>query len=245
MNGNQTVEHFKALRLTGMAEAFAHQIGNPAFTDIGFEQRVQMLVEAELSKRDTQRYERLIKAAKLRVQAMPEDIDYRPARGLEKAKVADLMTNQWVRNHRNVLLTGATGTGKTWLACALAVNAARYGIPILYQRAAIMLEGMTIAHETGDIEKVRNQYARPQLLILDDFGLVPLQPRHKTDLLELVERRAEVSTIVAGQMPVGKWHEYIGDPAVADAIMDRLVNTSVRIELKGESLRKTRPKPGA
>ncbi|PZP59106.1 MAG: AAA family ATPase [Pseudoxanthomonas spadix] len=245
MNGNQTIEHFKALRLTGMAEAYGHQIGNPAFVDIGFEQRVQMLVEAELSKRDTQRYERLIKAAKLRVQAMPEDIDYRPARGLEKAKVADLLTNQWVRNHRNVLLTGATGTGKTWLACALAVNAARYGIPILYQRAAIMLEAMAIAHETGDIEKVRNQYARPQLLVLDDFGLVPLQSRHKTDLLELVERRAEVSTIVAGQMPVGKWHEYIGDPAVADAIMDRLVNTSVRIELKGESLRKTRPKPGA
>jgi|LNAP01.1.fsa_nt_gb DNA replication protein DnaC len=244
MSSQQTIEQFKSLRLTGMAEAFAHQLGNPAFIDIGFEQRVQMLVEAEWAKRDTQRYERLIKAGKLRVQAAPEDIDYRSSRGLEKAKVADLLTNQWIRHHRNVLLTGATGTGKTWLACAVAVNAARYGISILYQRAAIMLEAMAIAHETGDIEKVRNQYARPQLLILDDFGLVGLIQRHKTDLLELVERRAEGSTIVAGQMPVGKWHEYIGDPAVADAIMDRLVYSSVKIELKGESLRKTRGKPG-
>lgn len=244
MSSQQTIEQLKSLRLAGMAEAFDHQIGSAAFQDIGFEQRVQMLVEAELSKRDTQRYERLIKSAKLRVVAAPEDIDYRPGRGLEKAKIADLLTNQWIRHHRNVLLTGATGTGKTWLACALAVNAARFGITILCQRAAIVLEAMAIAHETGDIEKVRNQFSRPQLLVLDDFGLVPLTQRNKTDLLELVERRAEVSTIMAGQMPVGNWHDYIGDPAVADAIMDRLVHSSLKIELKGESLRKTRSKPG-
>ena len=243
MSSQQTIEQLKSLRLAGMAEAFDHQIGSAAFQDIGFEQRVQMLVEAELSKRDTQRYERLIKSAKLRVVAAPEDIDYRPGRGLEKAKIADLLTNQWIRHHRNVLLTGATGTGKTWLVCALAVNAARFGITILCQRAAIVLEAMAIAHETGDIEKVRNQFSRPQLLVLDDFGLVPLTQRNKTDLLELVERRAEVSTIMAGQMPVGNWHDYIGDPAVADAIMDRLVHSSLKIELKGESLRKSRSKP--
>ena len=242
MSSQLTIEQLKTLRLTGMAEAFDHQIGSPAFQDIGFEQRVQMLVEAELARRDTQRYERLIKAAKLRVQAAPEDIDYRPSRGLEKTKVADLLTNSWVHHHRNLLLTGATGTGKTWLACALAVNAARHGINIHYQRVAIALEAMLIAHEAGDIEKVRNQFVRPQVLILDDFGLVPLNSRNKTDLLELVERRGDASTIVAGQMPVSKWHEYIGDPAVADAIMDRLVYSSLKIELKGESLRKARAK---
>lgn len=242
MSSHQTTEQLKSLRLAGMAEAFDHQVGSPAFQDIGFEQRVQMLVEAELARRDTQRYARLIKSAKLRVQAAPEEIDYRPSRGLEKTKVADLLTNTWIRHHRNVLLTGATGTGKTWLACALAVNAARYGISVHYQRTAIALEAMLIAHETGDIEKIRNQFVRPQLLILDDFGLVPLSTRNKTDLLELVERRGDASTIVAGQMPVSKWHEYIGDPAVADAIMDRLVYSSLKIELRGESLRRTRGK---
>lgn len=243
MSSQQTIEQLKSLRLTGMAEAFAHQIGSSAFQDIGFEQRVQMLIEAELARRDTQRYERLIKSAKLRVQAAPEDIDYRATRGLEKTKVADLLTNSWIHHHRNLLLTGPTGTGKTWLACALAVNAARFGISVLYQRAAIALEAMLIAHETGEIEKVRNQFVRPQLLVLDDFGLVPLSNRNKTDLLELVERRGDASTIVAGQMPVSKWHDYIGDPAVADAIMDRLVYSSLKIELKGESLRKARAKP--
>ena len=243
MSSQQTIEQLKSLRLTGMAEAFTHQIGSSASQDIGFEQRVQMLIEAELARRDTQRYERLIKSAKLRLQAAPEDIDYRTTRGLEKTKVADLLTNSWIHHHRNLLLTGATGTGKTWLACALAVNAARFGISVLYQRAAIALETMLIAHETGDIEKVRNQFVRPQLLVLDDFGLVPLSTRNKTDLLELVERRGDASTIVAGQMPVSKWHDYIGDPAVADAILDRLVYSSLKIELKGESLRKARAKP--
>ena len=243
MSSQQTIEQLKSLRLTGMSEAFTHQIGSSAFQDIGFEQRVQMLIEAELARRDTQRYERLIKSAKLRLQAAPEDIDYRTTRGLEKTKVADLLTNSWIHHHRNLLLTGATGTGKTWLACALAVNAARFGISVLYQRAAIALETMLIAHETGDIEKVRNQFVRPQLLVLDDFGLVPLSTRNKTDLLELVERRGDASTIVAGQMPVSKWHDYIGDPAVADAILDRLVYSSLKIELKGESLRKARAKP--
>ena len=243
MSSQQTIEQLKSLRLTGRAEAFTHQIGSSAFQDIGFEQRVQMLIEAELARRDTQRYERLIKSAKLRLQAAPEDIDYRTTRGLEKTKVADLLTNSWIHHHRNLLLTGATGTGKTWLACALAVNAARFGISVLYQRAAIALETMLIAHETGDIEKVRNQFVRPQLLVLDDFGLVPLSTRNKTDLLELVERRGDASTIVAGQMPVSKWHDYIGDPAVADAILDRLVYSSLKIELKGESLRKARAKP--
>ncbi|ODU40369.1 MAG: AAA family ATPase [Lysobacteraceae bacterium SCN 69-48] len=243
MSSQQTIEQLKSLRLTGMAEAFAHQIGSSAFQDVGFEQRVQMLLEAELARRDTQRYDRLIKSAKLRVQAVPEDIDYRASRGLEKTKVADLLTNSWIHHHRNLLLTGATGTGKTWLACALAVNAARHGVSIHYQRAAIALETMLIAHETGEIEKVRNQFVRPQLLVLDDFGLVPLTTRNKTDLLELVERRGDASTIVAGQMPVSKWHEYIGDPAIADAIMDRLVYSSLKIELKGESLRKARAKP--
>ena len=242
MSNQQTQEQLKGLRLPGMAEAFQHQLGDPMFTDLGFEQRVQMMVEAELARRDTQRYERLLKAAKLRVIAAPEDIDYRSGRGLEKTVVADLLNCTWINHHRNLLITGATGTGKTWVACALAVKAARMGYSITYQRTSLALEAMALAHETGSIEKIRGQLTRPQLLILDDFGLVSMTQRNKTDLLELVERRADSSTIIAGQLPVKQWHDFIDDPALADAIMDRWVYSSRKLELKGESMRKLKAK---
>lgn len=240
MSNQQTLAQMRELRLNGMAEAFEHQLEDPLFLDIGCEQRVQMMVEAEMSARHNQRYHRLIKAAKLPVLAVPEEIEYRPSRGLDKAKMADLLSGSWLEHGQNLLLTGATGTGKSWLSSAIAVKAARSGYTIGYHRVSNALEAMATAHNTGELEKVRGHFTRPRLLILDDFGISSLSPRNRTDLFELVQRRSEASTIIASQLPVSRWHEFIGDPTIADSIMDRWYNTSQKIALKGESMRRLR-----
>ena len=234
-----TIDQLRSLRLNGMADALSHQLSTSVYSDLGFEQRIQMLVESELSHRDTQRYDRIMKNAKLKVVAAPEHFDFRAGRGLDKSVVAYLLTCSWINNSRNVLLTGPTGTGKTWVACALAVQAARYGHTVMYRRTARLLEELAIAHEDGSISKLRNALARTKLLILDDFGLVALTPRGRADLLEVLDDRVSTgSTIVAGQMPVKEWHAFINDPALADAILDRLIYSSVKLELHGESMRK-------
>lgn len=245
MNHNHTIEQLRALRLTGMAEAFAHQMTDAVFASLSFEQRVQMMVEAEGAQRDNQRYQRILKNARLKVIAVPEDIDYRPGRGLDKSVMADLLTGSWIGAHRNVLITGATGTGKTWIGCALGVQAARLGITVAYRRTARLLEEMAIGHEDGTIARQRNQLAKAQLLILDDFGLSALSNRGRSDLLEVLDDRVGVgATIILGQMPVKDWHHYINDPALADAILDRLVHSSVKVDLKGESMRRVKSRGG-
>jgi len=245
MSSTHTIDQLRALRLSGMAEAFGHQLTDLLSSSLSFEQRVQMMVEAELSVRDTQRYQRILKAAKLKVVASPEEIDFRQGRGLDKSAMADLLTCSWIQAHRNLLVTGATGTGKTWLACALGVQAARKGMTVAYRRTARMFEEMSIGHQDGTVARQRNQLARVQLLILDDFGLTALTSRGRSDLLELLDDRVgSGSTIILGQMPVKEWHSYINDPALADAILDRLVHSSVKLELKGESMRRVRTRGG-
>ncbi len=245
MNHIHTIGQLRSLRLAGMAQAFEQQIGDSAFASLAFEQRVQMMVEAEASQRDTQRYLRLLKTAKLKVVAAPEDIDYRPGRGLDKTVIADLLTCTWINAHRNVLITGATGTGKTWLGCALGVQAARHGISVAYRRTARMLEEMAIGHEDGTISRQRNQLEKAHLLILDDFGLTALSNRGRSDLLEVLDDRVgSGATLIIGQMPVKEWHGYINDPALADAILDRLVHSSVKLDLKGDSMRRARSRGG-
>lgn len=234
-----TAQQLRDLRLLGMAEGLDQQMLQSAFLGASFEQRLQMLVDAETSHRDSQRYKRILRNAKLKVQSIPEDIDFRPSRGIEKATFADLLTCAWIYKQLNVLMTGATGTGKTWLACALAVQAARRGITVAYRRVGRLLEEMAIAHEDGSITKIRNQLAKVQLLILDDFGLSTLTNRGRSDLMELLDDRVgSHSTIILGQMPVKEWHSFINDPALADAILDRLVHSSLKISLKGESMRR-------
>lgn len=245
MHYNHTAEQLRGLRLTGMADAFAHQMTDSVFASLAFEQRVQMLVEAEASQRDTQRYQRILKNARLKVVAPPEDLDYRAGRGLDKAVMADLLSGSWITSHRNVLITGATGTGKTWIACALAVQAARKGLTVSYKRVARLLEEMALGRDDGTIARQRSQLAKAQLLILDDFGLSALATRGRSDLLEILDDRiGNGATIVSGQMPVKDWHGYINDPALADAILDRLVHSSVKLELKGESMRRVRQRSG-
>lgn len=228
----------RELRLLGMAEGLDQQMSQSAFLGAAFEQRLQMLVETEVSHRDTLRFKRILHNAKLKFLAAPEDIDHRPGRGIDKPTLADLLTCAWIRRQMNLLMTGPTGTGKTWLACALAVQAARNGITVGYRRLVRLLEDMAIGHEDGSIIKLRNQVAKVQLLILDDFGLTGLTNRGCADLLELLDDRVgKYSTIVLGQMPVKESHGFISDPALADAPLDRLVHSSLKITLKGESMR--------
>lgn len=246
MNHSQTVDQLRSLKLSGMAEALEHQMGNPAFAKLGFAQRMQDLVDAELASRDTRRYDRIIKNAKLKVLAAPEDIEYKSGRGLDKSVMADLLTLSWIGKHKNVLINGATGTGKTWVACALGVQAARQGMTVLYKRVPRVLEDLTFARDDGSISKLRSQFAKAQLLILDDFGVTQLNNRGRTDLLELLDDRVDVSsTIVAAQLPIKDWHGHINDPALADAILDRLIYGSVKLDLKGESMRKAKARRGA
>ncbi|MFT4180099.1 MAG: IS21-like element helper ATPase IstB [Thermomonas sp.] len=237
-----TLELMRELRLHGMLEALTQQQEQPTYSGLGFEQRLAHLVNAESSHRDTQRLQRLLKNAKLKYQATPEAIDYRHSRGLDRELMAELLTSSWIDRQQNLLITGLTGTGKTWLGCALGVQAARRGYSVLYKRTARLLEEMDVAHKDGSIAKIRGQLAKTRLLILDDFGLSVMNVRARSDLLELLDDRVGTgSTMMLGQMPVKDWHSFINDPALADAILDRLIHSSHRISLKGDSMRKQQP----
>lgn len=239
MSLEMTLDQLRHLRLTGMLTGLEHQLSQPVYAELPFEQRFGQLVDAEASQRDSQRLKRLLRNARLKVQAEPETIDYRPGRGLDRAVIGDLLTCGWIERGQNLLITGQTGTGKTWLACALAMQAARRGITIGYKRVGRLLQEMEIAHADGSLSKLRGQLAKFQLLILDDLGLVPLNAQGRSDLLEVLDDRVGTgATIVAGQMPVKEWHGFINDPALADAILDRLIHSSHKLVLKGESMRK-------
>lgn len=245
MSIEQTMELLGQLRLTGMRTGLEHQLTQPVYADLPFEQRFGQLVDAEASQRDSQRLKRLLHNARLKVQAEPEAIDYRPGRGLDRAVFGDLLTCGWIERRQNLLITGQTGTGKTWIACALAMQAARKGLTVGYKRVGRLLEEMEIAHADGSLGKLRGQMAKLQLLVLDDFGLVPLNSRGRSDLLEVLDDRVgSGATIVAGQMPIKEWHGFISDPALADAILDRLIHSSHKLALKGESMRKLKSNNG-
>lgn len=233
------IDRLARLGLTGMVAALERQRGLSAFMGLGFDDRLATLLDAEASARDDRRLKRLLKLARLKVAAMPEDIDFRHGRGLERAQIADLLSCDWIDRGRNGVITGPCGAGKTWLACAIGMQAARNGIPVLYYRVSLLLEAMALAHQDGSAAKLRATLAKAKLLILDDFGLSRFQPRGKQDLLEILDARVGVSsTIIAGQLPFQDWHDHIDEPALADAILDRIVHSSFKMELAGESMRK-------
>ena len=240
MLDNQTLDQLRRLRLSGMAAAFAQQLEQPHLQALSFEERFSLMLDRELTQRENRRLNRLLQLARLRQQACVEDIDYKHRRGLERSLMAALITCDWIRSHHNLHLTGPTGTGKSWLACALGQQACRQGFSVRYERVARLLDSLRIARGDGSYLKRLSALAKADLLILDDFGLKPLTQAERLDLLELIDdRHGRRSTLLTSQLPIAHWHAYLGDdPTVADALLDRLLSTAHRLELKGESMRK-------
>jgi DNA replication protein DnaC len=235
-----TLERLRALKLTGMAEALEQQLAQPQTHDLAFEERLALLIEREHLHRDNRRLRRLLGAAKLRVNACVEDIDYRHPRGLHREQMAALASGDWMRRAQNLCLTGPTGCGKTWLACALGNQACRQGLSVRYLRLPRLLEQLRIAHGDGSWSRSMGQLARTDLLILDDWGLHKLNAAQRNDLMELIEdRHGRRATLIASQLPVDTWHELIGEATLADAILDRLLHNAYRLALSGESMRRS------
>lgn len=239
---NPTAETLKSLKLFGLLEALEEQQQTPGIQGLSFEERIAMLVDRERLYRDNRRRTRLLRGARLKVsEASLEDINYKAARGLDKRQIATLATGEWIRRAQNLLITGATGSGKTWIACALAQQTCRQGDSVLYYRVPRLIEELRISHGDGSYIKFLKSLSKASLIVLDDWGLTALSAQDRADLLEILDDRVNTgSTLIASQLPVDTWHAYLGEPTLADAILDRVVHHSHRIELKvpGESMRK-------
>jgi DNA replication protein DnaC len=237
-----TLDQLRGLRLDGMLAALADTATQSAAEPLPFEQRLALLVQRELDWRDGKRVARLLKAAKLKVSsACVEDIDWRSGRGLDRHLVTALAGGDWIRHGRNLLITGATGCGKTWLGCALAQQAARQGFSVLYTRATRLLQELQVSHGDGSFSRRLSALARLDVLVLDDLAIAPIAAQERQDLLELLDDRVgSRSTLITSQLPTSAWHQWLNEPTIADAIMDRLLHGSHTLALKGESLRRVK-----
>lgn len=235
-----TLDKLHALNLGGMARALVDQLERADYAALSFEERLGLLVDREAQDRDNRRLERNLRAARLRTSASIEELDFHLPRGLDRSLIRELATGGWVTAHRTVLVVGPTGVGKTFVACALAHAALRHDHRALYLRVPRLLDELVLARADGRLPRLMAAWARIDVLVLDDLGLQPLTAGQAADLLEVIEdRHGRRSTIVTSQLPVGHWHEALGEPTMADAILDRLVHGAYRIELRGDSLRRS------
>jgi len=228
------------MKLIGMHRALTDQMQMNDLAPMSFEERLGLLVDREATERADRRLQYRLRKARLKQHACVEDIDYRHRRGLDKRLMRQLVSGEYLDRYLNILITGPAGVGKTWLACALAHKACRDGYTACYLRLPRLTQDLAIARADGRYTKLLRAYARTDLLILDDWAIVPMNEETRRDLLEILDdRHNRRSTLVTSQLPVPKWHEYLAEPTIADAILDRLVHNAYRLELKGESMRKT------
>ena len=229
------LQHLRQLKLTGMANALATQHEQPGHYDgLSFDERLQLLSDAEQLERDQRKQERLLKAAKLKLLATAQGIDYSHPRGLKQSVMASLLQCHWISKHQNLLLTGPCGSGKTYLACALAHTACMKGFSVKYYRLSRLLLALRQAKADGTYSKLLIHLAKQDLLMLDDWGLEPLDTAQRNDVMEIMDDRNDASsTMIISQLPVDQWHQSIGDNTLADAILDRLVHNAHRMPLKG------------
>ena len=237
---NQTLEKLSVMRLSAMEQEVRRQIELPAMTELSFEERLSMLVDAEWISRQNKKLHLLLKTANLRIpKAYLEDVDYRSSRKLERTQIARLSNLLWINEGRNLFITGACGTGKTWLASAFGNAACRKGLKVQSLRVNRLLGDLLAARNNGTWTKILTSLKKPDLLILDDFGLSAMDSLHCRDLLEIVDDRyGRGSILITAQLPVSDWHGVFKDPTIADAILDRLVHNAHRIALQGPSLRR-------
>ena len=240
MLNEPTMEKLHALRLGALAAAWVEQQRNPQASSLGFDERLGLLVDAEWLDRQNKRLARALREAKLRLtSACIEDVDYPARRELDRAVVRQLATCVWIEQHHNVIISGPTGVGKTYVACALAQQACRKGYRALYRRTSRLFDELTLARADGTYARLLGRLTRIDLLVLDDWGLAPVGEMERRDLLEILEdRHGNRSTLLTSQLPMARWHDHLGDPAIADAICDRLLHNAHQLVLKGPSRRK-------
>jgi len=244
MLNHQTMQKLIALRLEGMAQALEEQRRQPDISQLDFEERFGLLVERQWLWREGRALAARLHYAQLKVAASLEDIDYRHPRGLKRGQIDQLRASQWVSKHHNCLITGLTGSGKTYLACALAHQACRDGHRVCYYYAPKLFRELQNAHADGSLMKLLKKLARAELIVIDDFGVAAVTGKQYRDLLEILDDRHGLSsTLITSQFPVDQWHGVINDATVADAILDRLVHNAYRLKLEGESIRKKQGEP--
>lgn len=238
MLDKQTTDKLNSMKMYAFARALEEQLASEDYDELSFGERVGLLVDREWTEREERRLTRRLQSAKLREQACIEDVDFRHARSLDRSLVMRLATCEWVQKAQNILVTGPTGIGKTYLTCALAQRACREGHSAIYRRVPRLLHELAVARADGSLTRLMGRLVRTHVLVLDDWGLAPLSDQERRDLLEVVEDRHGLrSTIIGTQLPVKTWHKVIGDPTIADAILDRLVHNAHRINLNGKSMR--------